>query len=167
MVLRVALHDLGTPGCAWALKSTPGDRLTLEPPRTKITIDPTARHHLFLGDETGAVPLLAMYAALPRTAVAHGVFEAATPADEVPLPAPTFRWVHRGQASAVASRIFLRAVQDLELPPAPGAAYIAGESDTCRLLQRHLIEQRGWPRRAVHPQPQWSPNHPGFGAGRD
>ncbi|MGK5684133.1 siderophore-interacting protein [Actinoplanes sp. URMC 104] len=168
--IRVALHDAGGPGCTWARSVAEGDRVTLEPPRSKITLDGTARFHLFAGDETGAVPLLAMRAALRgSTASVHGVFEAAQPADEVPgaagvAPLP---WVHRGGASPVASRVLLRAVQDLDLPPGPGAAYLAGEAGTCRLLQRHLVEQRGWPRRAVRVQPQWAPGHPGFGAGRD
>ncbi|XVV15739.1 siderophore-interacting protein [Actinoplanes sp. CA-131856] len=164
VVLRVALHDSGGPGCVWASEASPGDRVTLEPPRTKISIDQTARYHLFAGDETGAVPLLAMRATLGSTVPVHGVFETTEAAEEIP-GSPALPWVHRGRASAVASRVLLRALQDLELPSSPGAAYIAGESDTCRLLQRHLIEQRGWPRRAVHTQPQWSQGRPGFGAG--
>jgi NADPH-dependent ferric siderophore reductase len=173
LVLRVALHDAGGPGCTWARTVAPDDRLTVEPPRTKITVDPSATFHLFAGDETGAVPLLAMRAALHRAtggaADIHGVFEAAGPADEVPDVdgLPPLPWVHRGSSPAVASRVLLRAVQDLDLPPTGGAAYLAGESDTCRLLQRHLVEQRGWNRHAIRVQPQWAPNRPGFGAGRD
>jgi NADPH-dependent ferric siderophore reductase len=63
--------------------------------------------------------------------------------------------------------VLLRAVQDLDLPAGPGAAYLAGESDTCRLIQRHLVEQRGWNRHVVRVQQQWAANRPGFGAGRD
>jgi NADPH-dependent ferric siderophore reductase len=72
-----------------------------------------------------------------------------------------------GRAPAIASRILLRATQDLQLPAGAGAAYVAGESDTCRLVQRHLVEQRGWPRRSVHVQPQWAAGRPGFGAGEE
>ncbi|WP_229073415.1 siderophore-interacting protein [Actinoplanes sp. DH11] len=167
--IRVALHDKGGPGCAWAGHVTAGDRITVEPPRVKITLDATAAFHVFVGDDTGAVPLLAMRAALPRTAVALGIFESAGADDEVPgfdgvagLP-----WVHRGAASAVGSRVLLRAVQELELPAGSGAAYVAGETETCRLLQRHFVEQRGWSRRAVRVQPQWARGRPGFGTGPD
>jgi NADPH-dependent ferric siderophore reductase len=167
--LRIALHDAGGPGCAWARKVAPGDRVTLEPPRSKITLAGSAAFHLFAGDETGAVPLLAMRGALPRSAPALGVFEAPAPADEMPGAdgVPALPWVHRGGASAVGSRVLLRAVADLELPPGAGVAYVAGESDTCRLVQRLLIEKRGFARRAVHTQPQWTPGRPGFGAGGD
>ncbi|MFC7529669.1 siderophore-interacting protein [Actinoplanes sp. GCM10030250] len=167
LTIRVALHDEGGPGCVWARTVAPGDRITLEPPRSKIMLDETAAFHLFVGDETGAVPLLSMRAALPGDSVVAGVFESAGADDEMPGAhgVPSLPWVHRGRASAVASRVLLRAVQDLELPPGSGAAYVAGESDTCRLVQRHLIEQRGWSRRAIRVQPQWTPGRPGFGAG--
>jgi NADPH-dependent ferric siderophore reductase len=169
ITLRVVLHDAGGPGCTWARTATPGDRITVEPPRTKITLAERAAFHLFVGDETGAVPLLAMRAALPRDAVVHGVFEAADPGGEVPGTdgIPPLPWVHRGKSSAVASRVLLRAVQELSLPAGAGAAYIAGESDTCRLVQRHLVEQRGWSRHAIRVQQQWAPGRPGFGAGSD
>ncbi|MBG0564386.1 siderophore-interacting protein [Actinoplanes aureus] len=168
LTIRVLEHAAGGPGCAWARTVAAGDRITVEPPRSKITLDETAGFHLFIGDETAAVPLLAMRAALPSTARVAGVFEAAGAGDEVPGAegAPPLPWVHRGTAPAVASRVLLRAVRELELPAGSGAAYLAGESDTCRLIQRHLVEQRGWSRRAVHLQPQWTPGRPGFGAGQ-
>ncbi|MBU2667018.1 siderophore-interacting protein [Actinoplanes bogorensis] len=168
MTLRVAVHDTGGPGCTWALGVQVGDRVTVEPPRSKITLADAAPFHLFIGDETGAVPLLAMRAAMSKSLPAYGVFESPTAADDVPGfgAFDPFPWVHRGSAPAVASAVLLRAVQDLELPARPGTAYVAGESSTCRLIQRHLIEQRGWPRTAVLVQPQWAPDRPGFGAGR-
>jgi NADPH-dependent ferric siderophore reductase len=172
VTIRVALHDAGGPGCVWARAVTPGERVTVEPPRSKITLDGTARFHLFAGDETGAVPLLSMRAAALRSGVAgpaYGVFEAAGPDDEMPGPddVPPLPWVYRGSAPAVASRVLLRAVQDLDLPAGTGTAYVAGETETVRLIQRHLVEQRGWPRRSVLVQPQWAAGRPGFGAGAD
>ena len=223
LTLRVARHPAGGPGCDWAWTTAPGDRLTVEPPRSKITLDAAARFHVFAGDETGAVPLLAMRAALHRAATrqsthpgaapdrtaaapgpaAHsgigsaghsgigsagwaaagagdagrqptssagpvfGVLESMSASDEVPGAdgVPPLPWVHRGTASPVASRILLQAVRDLPLPAGSGTAYVAGEAQTCRLIQRHLVEERGWPRHAVKIQPQWAPGRPGFGAG--
>ena len=173
LTIRVAIHDAGGPGCVWARDVVPGDRVSVEPPRSKIALAETAAFHLFIGEETGAAPLLAMRAALHRSAQGripvHGVFEAAGPGDEVPCAdgIPALPWVHRGSATAVGSRVLLRAVQELDLPGGSGAAYVAGESDTCRLIQRHLIEQRGFSRRAVRMQPQWAVGRPGFGAGGD
>jgi len=172
--LRVAIHGADAPGCAWALTVEPGDAVTIEPPRSKITIDPAAAFHLFAGDETAAIPLLAMHAAIHRSDSDEpprviGVFEAATAEAEVPggSGVPPLPWVHRGAASAVASPVLLKAVRELDFPPGPGTAYLAGESRTCQLLQRYLIEVRGWPRRSVKVQPHWAPGRPGFGAGPD
>jgi hypothetical protein len=97
------------------------------------------------------------------------VFEASGPGGEVPGMPGTDppQWVYRGTASPVGSRVLLAAVRHLSLPPGHGTAYLAGESSTCRLLARHLIEERGWPRRSVKVQQQWAPDRPGFGAGPD
>jgi NADPH-dependent ferric siderophore reductase len=65
----------------------------------------------------------------------------------------------------VASRVLLDAVRQLQLPSGAGTAYIAAESQTCRLVQQHLISERGWNRTAIKTQPQWAPGRPGFGAG--
>ena len=172
--LRVALHATTAPGCAWALTAAPGDAVRIEPPRTKISIDPGAAFHVFAGDETAAVPLLSLIAALHRAGTARpprviGVFESAAVDTEVPGAegVPSVLWVHRGRASAIASPVLVQAVRRLALPAGVGVAYLAGESETCRLLQRHFIEVRGWPRRAVKVQPQWARGRPGFGAGTD
>jgi NADPH-dependent ferric siderophore reductase len=169
LVLRVAVHAGDAPACVWARAVRPGDPVTIEPPRRKISPDPAAAFHVFAGDETAAVPLLAMRAAVGPSAPVFGVFESAGPTGEMPdFPgAEPLPWVHRGRASAVSSPVLVRAVQDLELPPGRGVAYLAGESGTCRLLQRHFIEQRRWPRAAVLTQPHWAPGRPGFGAGPD
>ena len=172
-VLRVLVHDGDAPGCVWARTVRPGDLVGVERPRSKITVDPAAGFHLFAGDETAAVPLLAMRAAVAHGAAAVrrppviGVFEAAEAGGEVPgvpgVEPP--RWVHRGAASPVGSRVLLDAVRQVGLPPGHGTAYLAGESGTSRLLARHLIEERGWPRRAVRVQQQWAPGRPGFRSG--
>ena len=169
LVLRVAVHAGDAPACVWARSVRPGDPVTIEPPRRKISPDPAAALHVFAGDETAAVPLLAIRAALGPAAPVFGVFEAAEAADEVPdFPgADPLPWVHRGQASAVSSSVLLRAVQGLDLPAGRGVAYLAGENGTCRLLQRHFIEQRRWPRAAVLTQAHWAPGRPGCGAGAD
>lgn len=168
ITLRIALHRTGGPGCAWALAAQAGDQVEIGRPRSKITVNQAAPYHLFIGEETGAVPLLAMRASVAEGRPVHGVFEAADESAEVPAPngvAP-IPWVHRGAASAVSSPVLLQAVRGLDLPTEPGQAYVAGESATCRLISQHLVRERGWPIRAIRVQPQWAPGRLGFGAGR-
>jgi NADPH-dependent ferric siderophore reductase len=67
LTLRVVAHDPGGPGSRWAAGVSVGTRLRIGLPRNRITLDPTARYHVFVGEETAAIPLLTMLAALPPT----------------------------------------------------------------------------------------------------
>jgi NADPH-dependent ferric siderophore reductase len=51
--IRVALHDAGGPGCEWAAEAAVDDRISVEMPRSKMTLEEGARFHLLVGDETG------------------------------------------------------------------------------------------------------------------
>lgn len=86
LTLRVALHDPGGPGSAWASTVATGDRLRLGTPSNRIALDPSAPYHVFVGEETGAVPLLTMLAALPASADALGVLETTGPDAELSAP---------------------------------------------------------------------------------
>ncbi|MFF1509667.1 siderophore-interacting protein [Streptomyces sp. NPDC058326] len=164
LTLRIALHRPGGPGSRWAASAVAGDRTRVGVPRNRITLESRARHHVFIGEETGAVPLLTMLAALPAGAAACGVLETTGPEGEFPPPyGPRgLPWVHRGRASAVGSRVLLEAVRRLELPPGPGIAYVAGEATTCRAVVRHLCGVRAWPRYAVRTQVHWAADRTGI-----
>jgi NADPH-dependent ferric siderophore reductase len=163
LTLRVVAHDPGGPGSRWAAGVSVGTRLRIGLPRNRITLDPAARYHVFVGEETAAIPLLTMLAALPPTTETFGVLETTGPADELSIPdGRAITWVHRGRASAVNSPVLLRAVRALDLPAGPGVAYVAGESGTCRAVQRHLLHERGWPRHAVRVQTHWTPGRAGL-----
>lgn len=164
LTLRVALHRPGGPGSRWAGSVEAGARTRVGAPRNKISLDPKARYHVFVGEETGAVPLLAMLAALPEGAEAHGALETTGPKEEFSAPYGTrsLPWVHRGRASAVASRLLVDRVRRLELPAAPGIAYVAGEAATCRAIVRHLCGERAWPRYAVRTQVHWATGRSGL-----
>ncbi|GFH38216.1 siderophore-interacting protein [Streptomyces pacificus] len=164
LALRIALHRPGGPGSRWAGSAVMGDRTRVGVPRNRITLEPRARYHVFIGEETGAVPLLAMLAALPAEAAVCGVLETAGPDGEFSAPHGPHRlpWVHRGRASPVGSRVLLAAVRRLQLPPEPGIAYVAGEAATCRAVVRHLCGERAWPRYAVKTQVHWAAGRTGI-----
>lgn len=164
LTLRIALHHPGGPGSRWASTAKPGQRVRLGTPRNRILLDPRARYHVFIGEETGAVPLLTMLAALPAEAESFGVLETTRPEAElsVPTSSRTLRWVHRGRAPAAGSLVLVRAIRELVLPPQPGIAYVAGEASTCRAVVRHLVGDRGWPRHAVRVQTHWTPGKSGL-----
>jgi NADPH-dependent ferric siderophore reductase len=163
LTLRVVDHRPGGPGSRWAAGASVGQRLRIGLPRNRIALDPAAPYHVFVGDETAAVPLLTMLAALPQAAQAFGVLETADSDNELSIPdGRAIGWAHRGAASAVNSPVLVRAVRRLELPERPGVAYVAGESATCRAVARYLVGTRGWHRRAVRTQVHWTPGRSGL-----
>lgn len=161
--LRVVDHRPGGPGSRWAASAPVGQRLRIGLPRNRISLEPTAPYHVFVGEETGAVPLLNLLAGLPPSARTLGVLETVDRTTELSVPDDAgIGWVHRGTASPVNSRVLGQAVRRLDLPERPGVAYVAGESATCRAVARYLVAERGWTRRAVRTQVHWTPGHAGL-----
>jgi NADPH-dependent ferric siderophore reductase len=105
-----------------------------------------------------------MIRALPASASIVCRLEAETPADELPALARDLdlQWVHRHGRPASPESGLVDAVRRLELPPAPGVAYVAGETTTCLALRDHLIRERGWPRKAVRVKPFWARGRKGL-----
>ena len=158
IVVRGLDHADG-PGSRWMATVEPGATVLLTGVRGVFGLDPAAPWHLFVGDESGAVPLLAMRAALPADAVVHGVLEASSAAGRVPPLGGDLPWEYRDGAPAagLADR-----VRGLTLPAEPGVAYLAGERDTCLEIRRYLREELGWPRRSVRLSAHWTPGKRGL-----
>ncbi|WP_084161859.1 siderophore-interacting protein [Nocardia sp. BMG51109] len=163
-VLDLCVLDHGDgPGARWGCAATVGDQVRFRGPTGSFTVRDEAPYHLFAGEDTAAVAFGAMLRALPRSEPVYGAVETATAADRLPLPRAR-ELVHplRGDASAAFSQILLDAVRGLELPATPGLAYLAGEARTIQLVRRHLIQERGWPRRSVLTKPFWTPGKKGL-----
>jgi NADPH-dependent ferric siderophore reductase len=54
------------------------------------------------------------------------------------------------------------ALPAFDLPTEPGMAYIAGEARTCQAVRRHLLNDRGWPRKSTIVKPFWAPGKRGL-----
>jgi NADPH-dependent ferric siderophore reductase len=151
------------PGAGWARSLRVGDEVAFRGPEGRFVLDRSAAHHLFAGEETASVAFGAMLRALPEEARVHGVVEVADPRDRLPLPrSAELRWSFRGDAAAAESPSLLAAVRELDLPPESGVAYLAGEARTCQAVRRHLVDERGWPRRSVLVKPFWTPGRRGM-----
>ncbi|MGW4243618.1 siderophore-interacting protein [Nocardia sp. NPDC004722] len=160
--LCVLDHGEG-PGARWARNAVVGQRVRFRGPEGSFTLRPGAPYLLFAGEETASVALGAMLGAVPAEVAVYGAIETATAADRLPLPRSA-ELTHplRGSASAARSEILVDAVHALELPPTPGAAYIAGEARTIQMIVKHLVHERHWPRRAIHTKPFWTPGRRGM-----
>lgn len=160
--LRVHLYGGDGIGLRWAQQARPGDPVTFWGPQGDFTLR-DADFHVFVGEETAACAFGPLIRALGPRARVYGVLESDRPGDELPMPGPhRLRRVHRHGASAVASPVLLAGLAGLELPGNTGAAYVAGEARTCRLVRNHLVREHNWPRTAIKVKPFWAPGKRGL-----
>ncbi|GAA4563805.1 siderophore-interacting protein [Planotetraspora kaengkrachanensis] len=152
-------HVGDSPGNAWARSAVPGQEVTFSRPQGDFVVRPGG-YHLFAGDETASVAFGPMLGAIPETTPVHGVVEAGAAEDHLPLSRDLVRVERTGDA--VPSEALIKAVQALDLPEEPGVAYLAGEARTLQAVRRHLVTERGWPRRSVVTKPFWTPGKRGM-----
>ncbi|HEY7594264.1 MAG TPA: siderophore-interacting protein [Actinophytocola sp.] len=143
------LHDAPGPASDWAQAARPGDRLIFVGPSPAYQPDPTADWHLLAGDETALPAIAAILRALPADAVTKVFVEVADAAEEQPLPVPV-TWVHRDGEGTLAG-----AVAAADLPSGRVDAWLAGERSSMVELRAHLLDERGFDRRAVRPTTYW------------
>jgi NADPH-dependent ferric siderophore reductase len=157
--LELCVLDHGDgPGSRWAREAKPGQKVIFTKPEGKLT-PREAPYHLFAGEETAAVAFAPMLRCLNGAPV-HAVIEVDSAEDRLPLDGVT--WQYREGAPAASSKTLVDAVKTLELPTEPGAAYLAGEARTIQAIKAHLVNDRGWPRRAVLTKPFWTPGKKGM-----
>ncbi len=145
--LCVLDHPGAGPGARWARQAEPGQQVSFTRPDGRF-VTREAPYHLFIGDATASVAFGAMLRALPASAQVHGVIEAE---DRLPLPRE-LTWTDN----------LLGGLRALELPAEPGVAYLAGEARACQAARRHLVQDRGWPRKSTVVKPFWTPGKRGM-----
>ncbi|MEU5694534.1 siderophore-interacting protein [Actinosynnema sp. NPDC020468] len=150
------LHDRG-PASDWARAARPGDVIGRYGP-SKVYARPLPRGdwHLFAGDETALPAIASILETLPADVPAFVFAEVRDAGEELPLSSPaalTTRWVHRPTPGV--GGLLLDAVRAALLPEGAGAAWVAGESATVRALRRHLVDERGLPKRQVEFAGYW------------
>lgn len=159
--LRVLDHGGDAPGARWARTALAGQTVRFSGPEGGFVPRP-GPHHLFVGDETASAAFGPMMRALrAEGADVRAVVEIGSEAERLPLPGEV-SWVLRHAASAAFSSALVAAVRERELPAGPGVAYVAGEARTVQAVRRHLVSERGWPRRSVVTKPFWTPGRKGM-----
>jgi NADPH-dependent ferric siderophore reductase len=160
--LCVLEHGDG-PGARWSKSLAVGDEVAFREPEGKFVLQP-AGYHVFIGEETAAVPFGAMLRALPASGRVFGAIEVGAEGDRLGLPrAGELAWSYRDGRPADDSAPLLAAAQALELPTDPGFLYLAGEAKTCAAIRRHFIDERGWPAKtSMLVKPFWTPGKRGL-----
>ncbi|MGW2017905.1 siderophore-interacting protein [Streptomyces sp. NPDC001927] len=142
------------PATRWARAARPGDTLGMFGPSayfaTPVTVG--AADWTLLAADGCSLPALATVAeALPPGYRALAFVQVTDAAEEQALDTAgdlTVHWL-RGDVSPA------DAVRGAALPPGTPYAWLAGEAGAVRALRRHLVEDRGYDRRAVHFTGYW------------
>ncbi|MBB4930430.1 NADPH-dependent ferric siderophore reductase [Lipingzhangella halophila] len=158
MDVDFALHGDQGPASRWAANARPGDRVTILGPAVADNAGVDFRPPedtewtLILADETALPAVAGILEWLPATTRARVWIEVPHPEDQQDIATPAdadVTWLFRGDASHFGGGRLLDAVRAAELPTGAPYAWIAGEAGTVRALRRHLVNERGFDRRAV------------------
>ena len=146
MVIDFALHDAG-PATSWAVQAAPGQQLAVGGPRGSFVVPDDFDWYLFVGDET-ALPAIGRRLEELRSGARALVVAAVTgPEEQQSFDSRAeveIVWVHRPLSQATDAAPLLDALRGATLPErGDGYAWAAGESQTAKLLRRHLIDERG------------------------
>lgn len=154
MTVDFVLHGDDGPAARWGRDARPGDVLGMVGPSAAYARPlPAADWLLLAGDETALPAIGTLLESLPAGARAVVYAEVADEAERQPLDTRgevSVHWVYRDRGRTLAD-----AVRAAELPAGSGAAWLAGEAGAVRALRRHLVEERGLPRKAVRFSGYW------------
>ena len=146
LIIDFALHDAG-PATDLAAQAAPGQQLAVGGPRGSFVVPDDFDWYLFIGDETALPAIGRRLEELRAGTRAIVVAAVAGPEEEYAFESRATVetvWVHRPLARAHDPELLLDAVRALTLPAAgDGYAWAAGESQTAKLLRRHLLDERG------------------------
>jgi NADPH-dependent ferric siderophore reductase len=146
------LHGHG-PGARWASGVHPGDTISGVGPRGRVTVDPEAAWHLFVGDDAALPATLAMLEAVAPERPAVVVLEVEDAGHEQPSARPV-TWLHRlGDAAGDPARLASH-LGSLPLPIGRGAVYLNGERRWVR-AGREVLVGRGLDPTSIRLKAYW------------
>lgn len=143
------------PAAQFALDARPGDRVGFLDQGVGFTPDHPHDWTLLIGDETAMPAIAGICRSLPDNARGMAIIEIPTAADRQDFPAPAemeITWIHRDEAPGASDRpgaLALRALTTATLPDGEVHAHTIGESALATGARRHLVGERGVPKRNV------------------
>lgn len=156
LTLDVVVH--GTEGLAgpWAASLRGGEEILVVGPGGGWSPDPTADHHLLVGDASALPAIAVTLERLPADARGWAIVEVEGPEHELPLTAPAgveVRWVHARHGAP--GRALVDATLDLPWPTGRVTAFVHGEAGAVRDVRRYLRLERGLPRTDLSASGYW------------
>lgn len=149
--IEVALHG-DSPLSSWARRVEPGDPAGIFDMGTTYRLSEHAEGQLLVGDDSALPAILAILDGTPPTLPTDVYLEVASRADIRPVETPTgvrVRWFSRDGADPRPGALVAAAVRDAALPPGRFYTWVAGESWLATTVRRHLVNDRGVPKKDI------------------
>ncbi|MFD7814619.1 siderophore-interacting protein [Streptomyces sp. NPDC059785] len=150
--IEFALHG-DTPASAWARRARPGDRAGIFDMGVTYLPPDHAEWQLLVGEESALPAILAILEHAPDSLAAEVFLEVPEEADfRTDFTAPEgvrVHWLARGGTDMPPGAAALEAVRSAPLRPGPFYTWAAGESGLATGVRRHLVRDRGVPKRDI------------------
>jgi NADPH-dependent ferric siderophore reductase len=158
ITLDIVRHAGGGPGERWVQAAGPGTTVEGIGPRGKVSPDPDADWHLFVGDESAMAAIFSMAQSLPPHVSATVILEVPEPADEQeiePQAKVELIWLPRlGARPAGEAGPLAEAVHEVAIPSGHPHVYLIGEARVVLAL-RETVQQRGIDPALISPKAYW------------
>lgn len=154
------------PAVQFALGARSGDYVGFLDQGVGFTPDHPHDWTLLIGDETALPAIAGICSSLSETARGVAIIEIPTAGDRQEIPAPAGMevfWVPRVESSAADTRpgeLALRALTEATLPEGVVHAHAIGEAALATGARRHLVQERGVPKRHVDFVGYWRHGRP-------
>lgn len=143
------------PAARFALDAQPGDRVGFLDQGIGFTPDHPHDWTLLIGDESALPAVAGICRSLPATARGIAIIEVPGAVDRQEFPAPPgmeITWILRDESPDEHARpgeLALRALTTASFPDGAVHAHAIGESSLATGARRHLVQERGVPKRHV------------------
>lgn len=154
LTIDVVLHDHGA-ATDWAQRAQVGDEVAISGPGRSEHLDPDARSHLLVGDESALPAIGQLLEAIPSEHTVDVHVEISEPGARLELPThpgATVTW-HVADPDARPGDAIVEAVTGID--ELADAVWVAGEAAAVQRLRRHLFDERGRSRRSVTARGYW------------
>ncbi|MFJ8858981.1 siderophore-interacting protein [Streptomyces sp. NPDC102451] len=149
--IEFAVHG-DAPLSNWVRRVRPGDPAGIFDMGTMYRLPEHARGQVLVGDETALPAILSILDGIPPSLPSEVFLEVAAAADIRSFEAPAgsrIHWFSRDDGDPRPGAVVLEAVRRAALPPGPLYAWTAGESRLATGVRRHLVDDRGVPKRDI------------------
>jgi NADPH-dependent ferric siderophore reductase len=170
----VVLHGGGMgPGVRWAQHAKAGDAIVVSGPAGAYRLDPDASEYVIAGDHAGLPAVATILESLPAAVRARVFVEVEDASEELELESRAqiqVTWLHSGHNGDEPGRLLAAALRDAELADYRGRVFVACEASIMRDIRRHLLEERGLDRSAIHTHGYWKlgvADHPDHDLGQE